>query len=83
MGTLDANSASTYAANVRIDDADLSIARGDGLVLKDERLVEDDDEPTAAYYEGFFNTAIVLGATPEALTKLEAKVVSSSEFRLI
>lgn len=83
VGTLTANSANNHSTNVRVQPADLSIAAANRLVLKDENAVGSDDLPVAAYYEGFFNTAMVLGATPAALTAMSAKVVSSSEFRLI
>ncbi len=83
VGTLTANSSSTYAGNIRVDNADLDISQGVGLVLKDENAVGSDDLPVAAYCEGFFNTGSVLGATAQALIDLSAKVVSASEFRLI
>jgi hypothetical protein len=86
VGTLVANSASVLAAGngVRVIAAELDISDDAVRVLKDERSIEDSqDEPAAGYNEGYFNTAAVKGATPEALVAMGAKQVSASEFRLV
>lgn len=85
VGTLTGNSANALTAGnkVIISSAVLSIAKADVRVLKSETLLEDGvDAVGAGWNEGFFNTAMVLGATSAALTAMSAKTVSSTEFRI-
>lgn len=86
VGTLTGNSANNLAAGngVILDASDVSIAKADVRILKSETLVEDGaDKPADGYVEGFFNTAVVKGATSAALVAMGAKVLSSAEFRLV
>lgn len=85
VGTLAANSANNLAAGqkVKVSEAVLALGSKAGRILKDEVLVEaDQDTPCAAYFEGFFlqaNTTV----TAAALTTLGGFTIESGEIRLV
>lgn len=84
VGTLTGNSTSNYTAGntVRITEASVSIASKNGRILKDEVLMESNNEPANGWIEGFFiqsRTTI----TAAALTKMSGKAVTTGEIRLV
>jgi len=85
IGTLTGNSANNLAAGVgvRVDNADLALASQAGRILKSEVIVTaGQDEPVAAYTEGFFIEARVLGATTASKLELGALEPTPGEMRL-
>jgi len=85
VGTLTGNSANNYTSGnaVRVDNADLALASQAGRILKSETLVTaSQDQPEAAYTEGFFVEARVLGATTASKAELGALEPTPGEMRL-
>lgn len=85
VGTLTANSSNNYAAGngVRVATSVATLASQAGRILKSETTVETgQDEPVAAYIEGFFNKNRVIGATAAAITALGATEPTTDEIRL-
>ncbi len=87
VGTLTGNSANALAAGlfVRVVAAELSLANGDGRILKGETLMPTPsaDSPQAAYVEGFFTDARVIGLTLASGLAMGAKSFVAGETRLI
>ena len=85
VGTLTGNSANNYVSPnaVRIAESVATLANQDGRILKSEVVVTaGQDEPVAAYTEGFFTKPRVIGATVASILALGATEPTTDELRL-